>query len=57
MDKATLEGLIASVPKKPKQPEGHESKCPCQSCEVWANELISWQHWMLESGHNPFARR
>jgi len=56
MDKATLERLIASAPKKPKQPVGHESKCPCGRCEAWANEFIDWQHEMLANGHNPFAR-
>ena len=57
MDKATLERLIASVPKKPIQPKGHESKCPCGRCEAWANEFIDWQHEMLAQGHNPFARK
>lgn len=56
MDKATLEKLIASTPKKPKQPAGHESKCPCGQCEAWAIEHLNWQHEMLELGHNPFAR-
>lgn len=57
MSKATLERLIASAPKKPIQPEGHESKCPCGRCEAWANEFIDWQHEMLAEGHNPFARQ
>lgn len=56
MDKATLDYLVASVPKKPIQPEGHESKCPCGLCEAWANEFLDWQHEMLAEGHNPFAR-
>lgn len=56
MDRATLEGLIASVPKKPIQPEGHESKCLCGRCEAWAEAHLIWQHEMLAEGHNPFAR-
>lgn len=55
-DKMAFQSMINSLPKKPKQPVGHESKCPCSNCEHWANDLIDWQHWMLEAGHNPFAR-
>lgn len=51
-----LNKLIAQVPKKPIQPKGHENRCPCMECETWANELLDWQHEMLEEGFNPFVR-
>jgi hypothetical protein len=49
MDKKSLEAMINAVPKKPRQPVGHESRCPCYKCEEWANNLIDWEQEKLFS--------
>jgi len=55
-DKKQFQSMINSLPQKPKQPFGHESKCLCMQCENWAIDHLNWQQEMLESGHNPWAR-
>lgn len=41
--------------KKPTQPEGHESKCPCYECEQWAEAHLDWEQAELVAGRNPWA--
>ena len=40
---------------RPEQPEGHESKCPCSECDLWAYELLDWEGKELEAGRDPWA--
>ena len=40
-----FDGYVAeeNYSEAPKQPEGHESKCPCCDCDDWAYKLIDWE--------------
>jgi hypothetical protein len=40
---------------RPEQPEGHESKCPCLACDVWAYDLLDWEDEEVKAGRNPWA--
>ncbi len=40
---------------RPLQPDDHESKCPCNECETWANALLDWELEEVNAGRDPWA--